>query len=305
MPSSTKQQGRPLTHAKMAQPFVHAPLFRSFERGQQKKLKLDITYTVNSKDTGTTTFRFWGPEPLGATDLRVLQGLVAVATRQLLADGDAPGLLSDGLSQRSNLKIEGDALEHQVIAARFKLTTFARMLGYKQPGQATLTQLRNSIERLAAVTVIVEKPRFHASYHILSGFERDTVNDEVVVGLNPALTAAVLGQNEFLRVDFEEVRKLKSDAARLIHSRLHWINQGDSRPVAMETLCGYVYSDATKATVASVRQRHRTVRTALKELSALGWSVEQQPALGSLRIRRPVGKREQSAWRKSTVERSH
>lgn len=302
MPTPTTQRGYALTHAKMAQPFVHAPLFRSLEKGQQKQLKLDITYTVKDAKVGTmSTFRFWGPEPLGATDLRVLQGLVAVATGQSLVQGNTPERLGDDGSMRANLKLRGDALAHSVIAARFRLTAFAQTLGYVRPGRGTLSQLRDSIERLSAVTVVVRKPGFDGSYHILSGYERDTASDEVVVGLNPSLTAAVLGENEFLRVDFNEVRTLRSDAARLIHSRLHWINQGSRRPVSIETLCQYVYADESTASASTVRQRRRTVRLALKELAELGWGIEYtRPE--SVFVQRPAAKHSRIARHKITVK---
>lgn len=272
-------------YAKMAQPFVHAPLFRSLEKGQQSKLKLDITYTVtNTASATTTTFRFWGPEPLGATDLRVMQGLVASATGQLRQEG-ATGLFRDGGARRKCLNLTGDALDHDVIATRFKLYSFSKSLGYTNPSSQTLNRLADCIKRLSAVTVIASKPGSEASYHLLSGYERDTVTDDVVVGLNPTLTAAVLGKNDFLFLDFDEVLKLKSDAARLIHSRLHWINQGLRRRVSMETLCEYVYADAPTSASAE-RQRRKTVRTALEELTRLAWGV-YEPTPGNFTIQRP------------------
>ena len=111
---------RTLTHAKMAQPFVHAPLFRSFEKGERKNLKLDLSYRVETDDGTVSTFRFWGPEPLGATDLRVLQGLVGVVTGQLVSGG-VKQLLRDGRAQRSRLELIDDAKEERSVAARFSI----------------------------------------------------------------------------------------------------------------------------------------------------------------------------------------
>lgn len=60
-----------LTHARHDPAHCLAPgLFRSLKRGERKRSKLDVTYTY-----GKDSIRFWGPEPLGADDLRVLQGL--------------------------------------------------------------------------------------------------------------------------------------------------------------------------------------------------------------------------------------
>ncbi|GAA3711567.1 hypothetical protein GCM10022421_18730 [Oceanisphaera sediminis] len=64
-----------LTHVRHDPAHCLAPgLFRSLQRGERKRLKLDVTYTH-----GFDSIRFWGPEPLGVDDLRVLQGLVAMA----------------------------------------------------------------------------------------------------------------------------------------------------------------------------------------------------------------------------------
>ncbi|WP_315122660.1 replication protein C, IncQ-type [Comamonas antarctica] len=276
-----------LTHAKMAQPFVHAPLFCSLERGEQRRRKLDVTYVVNDSGSGAkATFRFWGPEPLGVTDLRVLQGLVAVATGQLVVDNGVPSMLRDGRVRRKDLRLEGDASASDAIAARFKLTPFAQALGYVRPGKATLMQLQASIERLSAVTVIVRKPGFEGSYRIVSAYERDSVTDEVVVGLSPGITAAVLGKSDYLRIDFGEVRKLKRDAARLIHSRLHWINHGARRAINIETLCDYVYGSVPASSYAVWKRKH-TVREALKELvDLLGWGVYELTP-GRFTVQRP------------------
>jgi len=274
-----------LKYAKMAQPFVHAPLFRSIEKGQQGQCGLDIFYEVQDSDIDrASAFRFKGPEALGVVDLRVLQGIVAFATTQL-CKGDVTQLLSDGRDYRKNLSIRGDASRSYVIAARFKLTNLAQALGYSRPGQATLAQIRDSISRLSAVTVDVCKSGAESSYQFLSGFQREIESNDVVVALNPHLTSAVLGKKDFLHLDFEEVCQLKSDATRLIHSRLHWINQGARRAITIETLCAYVYS-GIPASDSAMRHRRGTVRKALHELEKLDWQV-YEPQPGSFTIRRP------------------
>lgn len=273
-------RAKTITHAKMAQSLVHAPLFRSFELGQQKKQKLDVSYAV-----GEVCFRFWGPEPLGATDLRVLQGVVALATHELPRQGGVESMLRDGRLRSVGLKFDGDVSKEKTIAVRFMITTFAQLIGYVRPGQATLARLRQSIDRLSAVTVLVQRPGIRASYHLLSGYFEDTRTGEVVVGLNPSGTAAVLGKTEFLRVDFEEIRGLKSDAARLIHSRLHWINQGAVRQISLETLCKYVYAE-TLATPSALSNRKETVRKAIQELRDIGWGVTEIKA-GTISVHRP------------------
>lgn len=269
-----------ITHAKMAQVFVHAPLFHSIEKGQQRKQKLDVTYGV-----GETTFRFCGPELLGATDLRVLQGLVAWATSRLQQRDGVRSVLKDGRLQRGGFRFVGDALGAKTIAVRFVLTSFVRLLGYVDPGQSTLTRIRESIRRMSAVTVHMEEAQSRGSYRLLSGYFEDPETREAVVGLNPIITAAVLGRNRFLRVGMDEVRALKGDPARLLHSRLHWINHGARRRVKLETLCGYLYPTQCESRSA-LANRRATAKKAVLELTGIRWSVMEMND-GSFLVGRP------------------
>ncbi|MFO6132975.1 replication protein C, IncQ-type, partial [Pseudomonas aeruginosa] len=64
-----------LTHARHDPMHCLVPgLFRSLKRGERKRLKLDVTYHYAENEQA----RFVGFEPLGADDMRLLQGLVAL-----------------------------------------------------------------------------------------------------------------------------------------------------------------------------------------------------------------------------------
>jgi len=156
---------------------------------------------------------------------------------------------------------------------RFKLSAFACELGYARPSVATLTRLRKAIERLNAVTVQVDRPDFRGSYRLLSDFWKDGRTGDVVLALNPELTAAVLRKKDFLRIDMNEVRALQSDVAHLLHHRLLWINAGSRGKVGLDTLVEYGYGD-TPATHAARSNRRKAVRQSLDELAKLGWDVQ-------------------------------
>ena len=272
------------THAKLPKLFVHAPgLFRNISKKSERDT-LDITYEI-----GDTIFRLTGPEVLNATDLRVLQGLSAIATKQVYQPLGVRQLLRDGRAERLGLALTGDALTHRkqhTIAARVNLSVLASAVGYARPGGATRRMLRESIERLSCVTVSVQRTDFVGSHHIISKGSIDSRTGELVVALNPILTTAILGRKNYLRIDTGEMQKLKSDAARLMHMRLHWINQGESGNISIDTLCKYVYADTPTTTVAA-KKRRREVRAALKELAGLEWSIsEPGKASDTYRIRR-------------------
>jgi len=263
-----------LLYAKFPHLFVHAPeLFCCTPKDGSYRRKLDFQYEV-SNDEGTSTYDFHGFEQLRSIDLRVLQGIVATACASLSRKDKKDGLFRDGHARKHGLALAGDAAAQTVIAARFKLSAFARELGYARPNSPTLKRLRESIERLSTVTVVVERPDFKGSYRLLSGYWQEADSGDVVVALNPELSAAVLRKKKFLRVDMAEVRALRSDVAHLLHHRLLWNNAGKRGQVGLDTLVEYGYGD-TPATYSARANRRKSARKALDELMALGWDVHR------------------------------
>lgn len=76
-----------LSHVRHDPAHCLAPgLFRALKRGERKRSKLDVTYDYGDGKR----IEFSGPEPLGADDLRILQGLVAMAGPNGLVLGPEP-----------------------------------------------------------------------------------------------------------------------------------------------------------------------------------------------------------------------
>ena len=69
------------------------------------------------------------------------------------------------------------------------------------------------------------------------------------MAVNPRLADIALAglgelQVKYIRIDLEEVRALRTDAARLIHQRVcAFVNPGATGKVRIDTLCGYVWAD--------------------------------------------------------------
>lgn len=276
-----------LTHARHDPMHCLAPgLFRSLKRGERKKSKLDITY-----EHGADSIRFWGPEPLGVDDLRVLQGLVAMAA--ISGEGGRGILLSpdpktgEGQEARLLLELKWDAIGKDALVAKGSFRQLALELGYAEDGGSQLKTIRESIERLWAVSVIVERAGRRQGFRILSDYASDERDGRLFVALNPRLAEAVMGERPYARIDMDEVRALRTDPARLIHQRLcGWVDAGKSGRVELCTLCGYVWPDAASSDDA-IRQRRATARKALKELAVLGWAVREY-ARGKWEIKRPA-----------------
>lgn len=269
-----------LTHARHDPATCLAPgLFRSLRRGERKRSKLDVVY-----EYGKDSIRFWGPEPLGADDLRVLQGLVAMSGPDGLVLRPEPNT-EGGRQLRLALDLKGESAEQNSLVIKGSFSQLARELGYPEGG-SQFKAIRNCIERLWAVSVIVESGGRGQGFRILSDYASHEDEGKLFVALNPRLAEAVMGERPHARINMDEVRALKSDPGRLIHQRLcGWIDQGKSGRVELTTLCGYVWPDEAAAGSA-MRMRRSTVRKALIELAGVGWGVNEY-ARGKYEIRRP------------------
>jgi hypothetical protein len=295
-----------LTHAKCDPAHCNCPgLFRTFEKGKRDTMPLDIKYGIQDDKT----LWFVGRWQLGRDDLRVLQGLVAMAGLHGVCLLNEP--TSDIGQATRKLLVENLNDEPSAIAtdkAGMYVTCSSRQLakeiGYANiDGRKTKELIRESLRRLMSVSVFVlsgEKD-CEEGYHILSYYQSDET--AMHIGLNPRLAEAILGKQHF-HVEMSEVRALMkaSDAAALIHHRLHWINQGATKSISLDSLCRYAYPDddapPKKSGVddlrkwrARVRQHRVTVHKALKELWDLaGWKfVEPNPGSGKYQVTRPKG----------------
>ncbi|MGY4823950.1 replication protein C, IncQ-type [Stutzerimonas chloritidismutans] len=263
-----------LTHARHDPAHCLAPgLFRSLKRGERKKLKLDVTYRF-----GDDVIRFWGPEPLGCDDLRVLQGLVAMSA---VSGNRGRGIelryapeSEAGQQLRKWLDLKWDAIEKVGLVAKGSFRQLACELGYAEDGGSQLKTIRDSIERLWAVSMIIERGSKREGFRILSSYASDENAGKLFVAINPRLAEAVMGERPYTRIDMNEVRALHTGPARLIHQRLcGWIDPGKKGRVELDTICGYVWPD--QGTAEAVKKRRQIARRALDELAALGWKLDE------------------------------
>ena len=274
-----------LTHALHDPAHCLAPgLFQSLKKGDRKKLKLDLTYSY-----GEDSIRFWGPEPLGADDLQVLQGLIAMSA--VSGYGGRGLILSDdtkseaGQQLRLLLDLKWEAIDKDSMVAKCSFRDLAKEIGYKDGGGSQLKTIRDCIERLWAVSIIVDRNGKRQGFRMLADYASDEEENKLFVALNPRLTEAILGKRPHTRIDMDEIRSLKTDSVRLIHQRLcGWIDPGKSGKVDINTLCSYVWID--EVSDATLRQRKSRIRNSLKELDYVGWKVTEY-VRSKFEIRRP------------------
>ena len=284
-----------LTHARHDPAHCLAPgLFRSFKKGDRKKIPLNVTYKFGKNEQ----LEFSCSELLGADDLKVLQGLVAMAgPNGVILHEEAKTEVGQQLRLLLETKWEAVQKDSQVVKGSYY--TLAKEIGYEGDGGKVFKLLRDSIERLWKVSIIAQKPSASGKvrrqgYRLLADYASDEADGKLYVALNPRITEAILGRRAFTRIDMYEVRSLKSDCATLIHQRLcGWIDVGITRAVTMETLIGYVwpnsdgeYVQAEPSTERNYRQR---IKQALGELRSVGWDIDEY-VKGKFNISRPSQK---------------
>lgn len=266
------------THARHDPAHCLAPgLFRSLKRGERKHAKLDVVYDYGDGKR----IEFSGPEPLGADDLRVLQGLVAMAGPHGLVLSPEPQT-EVGRQLRLFLEPKWEAIQQDAMVVRGSYRALAREIGYADPDDTR--PIRKCIERLWKVSIIAQNGSKRQGFRLLSEYASDEEDGRLYVALNPLIAAAIMG-GRHVRISMDEVRSLKTDPARLIHQRLcGWVDYGKTGRVELDTLCGYVWPGA--ATAETMRKRRQVARRALAEIEALGWSVREY-ANGKFEIKRP------------------
>lgn len=267
-----------LTHARHDPAHCLAPgLFRSLKKGERKVNKLDVLYHY-----GSVQLQFKGPEPLGVDDLRVLQGLVALAGPSGIVLSPSPNT-EQGRKVRLLLEPKGEAEKERAIIAKGSYGSLAREIGYEDSGVSRL--IRQCIERLWSVSIIVISDNKRHGFRLLAQYASNDRSGELYVALNPRIACAILGTGRYTRIDMGEVRNLRGDPARLIHQRLcGFMRNGEGTKITIEKLCEYAWPDACSE--ATQRKRHQRVRQAIDELRQIGWKCEEL-MYGRFQITRP------------------
>ncbi|NMM19743.1 MAG: hypothetical protein HHJ15_07340 [Rhodoferax sp.] len=279
-----------LLFAKLSPVICYAPgLFRSFGKTARTEDTIELRYTFNSD----VTYVFTGPQ-LGVNDLLALQGLVALGTM--------PGShrrLSPAISSRSS-KIEWNALKalypdtkrkkDELVFVKETYTTLAKVLSYKDcTAGKTHKLLYSCLRRMASVRVTLHSSGKKETQPLLQIVGDDAYQSEFSVIFGPLLTTAIFATKgeQYLRLNMDEVRGLSYEPARLLHLRLHWMNQGASKSIKLATLSEYIWPEPT-STASLTRLRRLNLKTkALAELKKIGWQIALE-STESVEVTRPM-----------------
>jgi len=285
---TTESSNFRLTHARHDQLHCLAPgLFRCLMRGGRKKEKLELVYKF-----GAESIEIDGKEPLGADDLRVLQGLVALSR---MSDGTTGGryiIINDlpqtdmGMRLRKALELEWEAVKSTAVVTRGSYRQLAHEIGYDPDSTTSRNIIRRSIRRLNNVTLTVTLNGNWWSSHLLSFCAGNEASGQLIVALNGRLTEAIVGKRKHTRIELSEARALKSEAAHIIHQRLcGWIDPGKTGRVSLDVITMYCYPN-TAENKNTTKSRRKTAKNGLLELKNAGWKINEY-ACGRYEIVRP------------------
>ncbi len=276
-------------------------LFRSLPKGEAaRKQRLEVVYQSRK---GDVTITFLSPDLLGVDDLRVLQGIMALVTHDVISDGAL--LLGDQNDTEGMQLVLGfaakDDLRNQVaLRLNGSWRAVARAVGLNPNSGSVIKKIQKSVERLCMIGVKFDGLGLRGAVHLMAGIWKKDGSPgggpgDLKLALNPHLAnIALAGLGEltgvkYIRMDLREVRALRTDAARLIHQRLcAFINHGSSGRVRLDTLCMYVWPEPAPSKRAMAARRQR-VRRGLRELEGFGrpWTVVEY-APGRFDIGRPA-----------------
>ncbi len=270
---SAKDKSRPIAYR-----YVHAKhdpahcaiagMFRALRRGDRKNKKLEIRV-----EYGKAWVEVSNAEPLGADDLHILQGLVAMAAP---LNGEATMLQDapktpDQIFLRNSIGLEGGPAPIMVVTGTLYQLNKEIALGNST---SSYRKIRTCLERLWKTSIILEENGKRLCFRLLS--HCGTTNKGFAVALNPMITGAVLGKSINLsgshtRIEMHEVRTIKHEATRLIHQFLcAVISPGETKTLTRETLRKRIWPD-TPGKANLLHQHHYRLREAIEKLAPLGW----------------------------------
>lgn len=218
------------------------------------------------------TVSFEGPDRLGVGDLRVLQGLLAMAT--------AAGVGRQEANVAVTRVVEGSWQE--LVRTCGVRTRTPAVSGKRVPTSGGRSgYLQKSLGRLSSVKVRCSDRPDEVEQFLTLDPACDT-KDGFRVSLSTELLGALgAGKNgkQYLKVVMEEARLLELDVARLLHFRLSNVNEGTVREYTQAEVEAMIWGTEAARTEAIRKNRRQMFKKAIAAVGALpGWRLEAVPS---------------------------
>lgn len=258
-------------------------LFQPLSRGSRGERNHRVVHQY-----GDVTLEFSCFQPLGADDLRVLQGLLAMASpicEPIVISANTP-TAPDHRKIRDSLNLTDPSLE--ILIVQGSCYQLAREIGLKSRGGNTFRRIRESLERLSKVAITAKyQDGSQHGYHLIGGYSTKQTDKSICIVLNPRLTAAVLGKRidatgGYTRIEMDEVRQIRGEVTCVAHQYLcSIISPGETKELLAPTLRAHVWlqgpppekhqQDAYRKWLEKVKKQNQRIGKAMEELVSLGW----------------------------------
>lgn len=175
-------------------------MFRSLQRGERKRNKLDVVYDYGDGKR----IEFSGPEPLGADDLVSRKDLWQWRGRagKKITKPQTEG----GQQLRLSLELKWEAVQQDAMVVRAVTGLWLRN---RRANPDDTKPIRECIERLWKVSIIVQNGRKRQGFRLLSDYFSNEQNGKLYVALNPLIAHTVMVGRQHVRINMDEVRALK------------------------------------------------------------------------------------------------
>lgn len=252
-------------------------LFKSLPKIDKEK-RLHV-----KQDYGEYRIEVRGFAQLDGFDLSLLQTIIAMAgVDQKVIDPTPKGM--KGKELREKLGLEYESQFEKALAVDSTYRNLAAQMG-RVYGGSFVEDVQESLKCLGTTFFFVEtkKGKSIFGFNVISAIMGD--NSSFSVALNPFLASAIFGERNFAKIFLTESRKLKTEAAKILHSKLSGlVNAGGERIFKIETLLEYIWpAEATPAT--KRKRKERLLSKVLPDFHNAGWSTSQID--GAIKVFRP------------------
>ena len=252
-------------------------LFKSLPKAdKEKRLHVKQTY-------GDYQIEVRGFAQLDGFDLSLLQTIIAMAgVDQKVIDPSPKGMKGKELREKLNLEYDSQFEKALVVDSTYR--KLAAQMGRRYGGSFT-EDVKESLKNISTTSFFIEtkKGKSIFGFNIISTIVGSDTS--FTIALNPFLASAIFGERNFAKIFLTESRKLKTEAARILHSKLSGlVNAGGERIFNMETIIEMIWtSEATPAT--KRKRKERLIGKVLPDLQNSGWTASELD--GVIKIRRP------------------
>lgn len=246
-------------------------------------------------------FEFRCFERLSIFDESVLLALMHIANDPKRAGTLSSNPSSDLAKDLRKLMDPEDEMKNVTIGMLIDtdLNEIARVMGYKKPSESNRKNIRDSLKRLASVTVSERIENEKIEWHGMPGFVRYKVKDDgrLAFGITRRLAIAAFGTKgwNFALVSMDERNDLKGDISKTLHKWLvAWIFDSKKRKkgprfIGLDKLATHVWHDWETYTPGGQRCCRKKLKEALQQVNSLPfWSatVEGEGSMAMVRIER-------------------